>query len=189
MYLVIDVEATCWKKDDRQGKENEIIEIGAVVVTPELIILDEFQSFVRATRNPELSRFCKELTGISQEDVDEAPYFPEAYMRLRNWVQVVSGLRLQDITFCSWGYYDKKQFEKDIKYHAMLYLFGRHRSIKHEFAKLHKIRPCGLGKAMKILGINRYLKPHQALNDVKCVVEVMKKILGVNYGKNDKNVK
>lgn len=77
--IVVDVEATCWKKAVFSRKK-ETIEIGAV-----LLLLDraesrwpDFQTFVRPRRLPHLSRFCRELTGICQENVDVAPTFPEA---------------------------------------------------------------------------------------------------------------
>ncbi|GAA5958195.1 hypothetical protein JCM3765_002844 [Sporobolomyces pararoseus] len=41
----------------------------------ELYRVDEFHSFVKPNWNPQLSSFCTGLTGITQEQVDEAPRF------------------------------------------------------------------------------------------------------------------
>ncbi|GAA5990092.1 hypothetical protein JCM5350_001097 [Sporobolomyces pararoseus] len=41
----------------------------------ELYQVDEFHSFVKPNWNPQLSSFCTELTGIIQEQIDEAPRF------------------------------------------------------------------------------------------------------------------
>jgi 3'-5' exoribonuclease 1 len=76
--VVVDLEATCWPPADPRGREDmEIIEIGALLVeTPSLEPVDEFDSFVRPLRHPTLSDFCKELTSIDQEDIDQAAPFP-----------------------------------------------------------------------------------------------------------------
>ena len=44
MYLIIDLEATCWQYPK---EEKEIIEMGAVLIDRNYKILGEYQSFVR----------------------------------------------------------------------------------------------------------------------------------------------
>jgi len=52
----------------------EIIEIGAVMVEAQgLTVIDEFQTFIKPVRYPILTEFCKSLTSITQEQVDQAP--------------------------------------------------------------------------------------------------------------------
>ena len=68
-WLVIDLEATT---DDGGWPvtEMEVIEIGASLVTREGREVDHFQRFVKPRRRPQLTPFCRELTHISQADVD-----------------------------------------------------------------------------------------------------------------------
>ncbi|GAA6022801.1 hypothetical protein JCM11491_006411 [Sporobolomyces phaffii] len=102
-YLVFDVEATCESIPGNPklafSYPNEIIEWPVILLqwrerppdssTPtstsistfELVVVDEFHSFVRPNWNPELSEFCTDLTGISQEQVDEAPRFQKLLRR------------------------------------------------------------------------------------------------------------
>ncbi|SCV69428.1 BQ2448_2448 [Microbotryum intermedium] len=47
----------------------------------ELRIVDEFHSFVRPKHRPKLSEFCRGLTGITQAQVDTAPYYPQVLKR------------------------------------------------------------------------------------------------------------
>ena len=70
-WLVIDLEATT---DDGGWPlaEMEIIEIGATLVNREGRELDHFQRFVRPLRRPLLTLFCRELTHISQAQIDGA---------------------------------------------------------------------------------------------------------------------
>ena len=96
--VVVDVEATCWKKGVFSRKK-ETIEIGAV-----LLLLDraqsrwpEFQTFVRPRRLPRLSSFCRELTGITQENVDAAPTFPGSAAAVLGVVTTVGASRAGDL--------------------------------------------------------------------------------------------
>jgi inhibitor of KinA sporulation pathway (predicted exonuclease) len=109
--VVVDVEATCWKKGVFSRKK-ETIEIGAV-----LLRLDraesrwpEFQTFVRPRRLPHLSSFCRELTGITQENVDAAPTFPEALGLFLEWSQP-----LEQVVLATWSRYDLWQLNLDLE--------------------------------------------------------------------------
>ena len=113
--VVVDVEATCWKKGVFSRKK-ETIEIGAV-----LLLLDcdqskwpEFQTFVRPRRLPRLSSFCRELTGITQENVDAAPTFPEALGLFVEWSQP-----LDRVVLAAWSRYDLWQLDLDLEAHGL----------------------------------------------------------------------
>ena len=71
-HLVVDLEATCCNRNSFPRTEMEIIEIGAVMTDSQFEVIDEFQSFIKPVRHPELTDFCKELTTISQQEVDSA---------------------------------------------------------------------------------------------------------------------
>ena len=62
-YIIVDLEATCWEND--RSIQNEIIEIGAVMVNAEQEIISEYVEFIKPINNPELSGFCKTLTSIT----------------------------------------------------------------------------------------------------------------------------
>jgi inhibitor of KinA sporulation pathway (predicted exonuclease) len=113
--VVVDVEATCWKRG-MFSRKKETIEIGAV-----LMRLDrapsrwpEFQTFVRPQRLPRLSSFCRELTGITQEQVDAAPGFPEALQSFLEWSQP-----LDRIVLATWSRYDFWQLDLDLEAHGL----------------------------------------------------------------------
>ena len=113
--IVVDVEATCWKKGVFSRKK-ETIEIGAV-----LLLFDhaeskwpEFQTFVRPQRLPRLSTFCRELTGITQENVDAAPAFPEALRFFLQWSPP-----LERVVLATWSRYDLWQLDLDLEAHGL----------------------------------------------------------------------
>lgn len=96
-YVVLDYEATC-DTDDHGRRvpafprtEMEVIEFPAVIVDarqqPAQVLPDcEFQQYVRPVLHPELTEFCTDLTGITQETVDAGCTFPEAYNRFLVWL-------------------------------------------------------------------------------------------------------
>jgi inhibitor of KinA sporulation pathway (predicted exonuclease) len=113
--VVVDVEATCWKKGVFSRKK-ETIEIGAVLLQLDRAHTEwpEFQTFVRPRRLPRLSSFCRELTGISQESVDAAPSFPEALRLFLEW----SG-PLEQVVLAAWSHYDVWQLDLDLEAHEL----------------------------------------------------------------------
>jgi inhibitor of KinA sporulation pathway (predicted exonuclease) len=113
--VVVDVEATCWKKGVF-SRNKETIEIGAVK-----LLLDraeskwpEFQTFVRPQRLPRLSSFCRELTGITQETVDAAPTFPKALRLFLEWSKP-----LERVVLATWSRYDLWQLDLDLEAHGL----------------------------------------------------------------------
>jgi inhibitor of KinA sporulation pathway (predicted exonuclease) len=73
-HIVFDLEATCWE-GNLMGREQEIIEIGAIRIDSFGRHLDLFQKFVKPVRHPSLSVYLRKLTGINQEDIDHAQPF------------------------------------------------------------------------------------------------------------------
>ena len=174
MYLIIDLEATCWERSEVHHGENEIIEIGGIVVDGNFEVLGEIQRFVRPVRNPILSEFCKRLTSIAQSDVDAARTFPDALRDLQDQVERLSGQRLSDLVFCSWGDYDRKQLMRDCRYHKIPYPFGVHWNLKREFARRHSIKPVGISGALGILGIRFEGIHHRGIDDARNITKILR---------------
>lgn len=113
VLLVMDLEATCWKDRktpagaDQSVHNMEIIEIGCALATRQGELLDTHSFLVKPTRNPVLSRFCAELTGITQSMVDAAPILPEAIKVMNAWL----GDLPDSFIWCSWGNYDRLHLE------------------------------------------------------------------------------
>lgn len=84
----IDLEASC-STVPFDSDTHEVIEIGIVLVDFEKgEIIDKFNTFVRPTNEEarNLSDFCKNFTGIKQQDIDSAPSFKNALELLNEWV-------------------------------------------------------------------------------------------------------
>lgn len=174
-YLIVDLEATCCDKNSIPRKEFEIIEIGAVIVeSVGLTILDEFSIFVKPVIHPDLTSFCTELTSIQQTDVDSAVEFPHALSEFEKWFKSFG-----DSLFCSWGDYDRIQFEQDCKLHQIKNPMGDdHVNIKKEFSLVQgSKKQYGLARALKMVGLEFSGTHHRGIDDARNMVGLMPYIL------------
>lgn len=174
-YLVIDLEATCDNAGAVPKREMEIIEIGAVLVDPTTFEpLAEFQSFVRPVRHPKLTRFCCELTSITQADVDAAPRFPEALAALREF------MRGEQPLFCSWGAYDRGQFKLDAERHKVKLPFGPdHLNVKEAFSQaLGSRKRFGMSGALRRLGLPLEGTHHRGIDDARNIARILPYAIG-----------
>lgn len=173
-WLVVDLEATCNNDGSLPRDETEIIEIGAVMVDAKsVVVVGEFQTFVRPVRHPELTAFCTELTSICQVDVDGAPGFPEAIEALRSWM---SGFT--DVLFCSWGAYDRNQIRQDCAFHGLEDPMGTHFNLKLAFAEARGLKkPVGMGKALRSVGLTLDGTHHRGIDDARNIARLLRFIL------------
>lgn len=172
-YIVVDLEATCWQGGNVR-EQMEIIEIGAVILESSTgPISQEFTSFVKPVVAPQLSDFCLRLTSIRQEDVDKADTFKTVFPRFRDWIGT------QQFFLCSWGDYDLNQLRIDCQRTAIPFpgSFSRHINLKQKFAILKKIKPCGMRKALHIVGLKLEGTHHRAIDDARNIAKIAVQIL------------
>ncbi|MHC4875585.1 MAG: 3'-5' exonuclease [Planctomycetota bacterium] len=169
--LVIDLEATCSDDNRVPREEMEIIEIGAVLASgQQWSPVAEFQTFVQPVRNPELTDFCCELTGITPADIAGAPPFADAMQSLGRWLE-----EWPEAVFGSWGGYDKRQFQRDCEYHSVDYPFGeRHINLKEEFAVRFRLKHGrGLQHVLADQGIEFEGRPHRGIDDARNITRLL----------------
>jgi inhibitor of KinA sporulation pathway (predicted exonuclease) len=92
-----DTEFTSWPGcnengwDNEKGEYREIIQIGAVKVdTESMEEIDRFNKFVKPQINPELSDYIKNLTGITQEDVNQAEKLKKVTEDFLGWSEGIN---------------------------------------------------------------------------------------------------
>ena len=165
-WLVIDLEATTdeggWPIEDM-----EIIEIGASLVNRNGREVDHFQRFVKPLRRPLLTPFCRELTRITQADIDAAAPFTEVWKAFERWLQHQQA-HLQG--WVSWGDYDRRQLLQAWQVHQVSSLLAdvSHLNLKQRFAKArHLERPPGLKAALALAGLQFVGQQHRALEDAR----------------------
>lgn len=170
-YIVFDLEATCWEGADK--RQNEIIEIGAVKINEEKRIVSEFEKFVKPLRHPVLSDFCKNLTSITQEHVSSAPSFDIVAEEFKAWI----GYSSEEYRLCSWGLYDKKQFESDCKIFGLeVDWIKPHVNLKQQHADIHKLqRAIGMMNALQLEGILLEGTHHRGIDDARNIAKIFLK--------------
>src|SRR6185436_17519590 len=99
---VFDTEYTSWEGAQARnwsgpGEYREIVEIGAVLIdTKDFSEIDFIDLYLRPAKNPKLSDYFIELTGITQETVDtKGMNFRDALKRFAEWSK--------EYQFYSWG--------------------------------------------------------------------------------------
>ncbi|KAI0736879.1 ribonuclease H-like domain-containing protein [Fomitopsis betulina] len=126
VFLVLDVEATCEDGSGAFDYPNEIIEWPVCLLRWKdkhegglaecLEVVSEFRSFVKPTWKPRLSEFCKQLTGVTQDQVDCAPTFTELLDNIRRFlvandlIDPITSRHLVRFCWCSDGPHDIRDF-------------------------------------------------------------------------------
>ncbi|XP_029644968.1 3'-5' exoribonuclease 1 [Octopus sinensis] len=83
--IVIDFEATCTPYN--VNFKHEIIEFPIILIdVQQKKIVDKFHAYCKPTINPQLTKFCIELTGITQETVNNAQTFPLVMSQALQWL-------------------------------------------------------------------------------------------------------
>ena len=114
--MVVDFEATCGPGVSKT--DAEIIEVGAVLVSlttteTSLLELPTFHRYIRPTIVTTLTHFCKNLTGITQKQVDNGLLFEEM---IDEWKVFLSDHHCTSntVVFGCWTDFDIKQLRLEL---------------------------------------------------------------------------
>lgn len=177
LILVVDLEATCCDQGTIPVTEMEIIEIGAVVARADGTVLASFERRVRPVLHTKLTRFCTSLTGIEQQDVDDAETLPDVLVAMSEWLQVVAPAGVMQ--WASWGAYDLRQFQQDLLRHGIAgCLPDQHVNLKKLFAKRwHLKKRPALSTALALAALQFDGRPHHALDDARNAARLLPEVL------------
>ena len=168
-YIVLDMEWNQpWPGSPSARKtlpvaiRGEIIQIGAVRVTEDQQVADEFQVLIRPKFYRHLNRRVSKLTGIKEARLkEEGIPFPEAMEQFRAWCG-------EDIVFLTWGFDDIGILRENLR------LFGLEETWTEKWYNAQMIFNAqtdgsnaqkALKTAMEIFGIEATRPAHDALGD------------------------
>ena len=168
-YIVLDMEWNQpWPGSPSARKvlpvaiRGEIIQIGAVRVTEDQEVADEFQVMIRPKYYRHLNRRVSKLTGIKESRLkEEGIPFPEAMEQFKAWCG-------EDIVFLTWGFDDIGILRE------ILRLFGLEEGWTEKWYNAQMIFNAqtdgstaqkALKTAMEIFGIEATRPAHDALGD------------------------
>lgn len=166
MIVVYDLELTCWA--ERDPERMEIIEIGAVsmdLTTGE--IRSAFESFVKPVIIQTLSDYCTNLTGISQDQVDEAYTFPTVYKAFADWL-------VSQNPSLTVGY-GKDHFgvQRECERHGLEMYDLPYMNLKETMQNKGLIKREGLAKALRKHGLEFEGTRHRALSDASATAKLL----------------
>jgi inhibitor of KinA sporulation pathway (predicted exonuclease) len=108
-YIIFDIATT---GDELNSLDSETIEIGAIKLTDDFVIIGTFEQTIKPVQRPMLTAYCKTKTNLTQEIVNSAPLFPIVFTRFRQWSE-------EDAIFVSWDFFVKKQLLTDASFFGM----------------------------------------------------------------------
>lgn len=182
-YIVLDLEwnQAAYKVDSEEDLPFEIIEIGAVKMDEDGTIQDEFQALIRPQVYPFLVRRTREITGWTDDDLDEKGiYFEEACDKFLKWCGA-------NYTFCLWGTGDLTQFERNMDYYKLRipwkYPF-RYLDVQKLFALQENEGKTKrtLESAVEYFGLPMERPFHHAVDDAFYTAKIFQKIDREKYG-------
>ncbi len=168
-YIVLDMEWNQpWPGSPSAKKvlpvqiRGEIIQIGAVRLTQDGTVADEFQVMIRPKFYRRLNRRVSKLTGIKESRLkEEGIPFPEAMTQFRSWCG-------EDIVFLTWGFDDIGILRENLR------IFGLEEDWTSRWYNAQMIFNAqtdgsnaqkALKTAMEIFGIEATRPAHDALGD------------------------
>ena len=168
-YIVLDMEwnqpwpgSPSAKKVLSVAIRGEIIQIGAVRVTEDQQVADEFQLLIKSKYYRRLNRRVSKLTGIKESQLrEEGVAFPEAIEKFRAWCG-------EDIIILTWGFDDITILRENLR------LYGLDESWTGKWYNAQMMFNAqtdgsnaqkALKTAMEIFGIEATRPAHDALGD------------------------
>lgn len=177
--IIFDTEYTSWQgsmKRNWSGPDEyrEVVQIGAILAdTEKFIELDSLDLLIKPVKNPVLSQYFIDLTGITQEDINKKgiPY-DEALLKFFSWCG--------NYPIASFGG-DETVLEENCKFLNISFPFksSRFMDLISVFKKyISDVDKYQSGTVMSMFGKKSALRPHDALNDVKILLDGLRELNG-----------
>eukprot|EP01091_Cochliopodium_minus_P015311 TRINITY_DN5408_c0_g1_i1.p1 TRINITY_DN5408_c0_g1~~TRINITY_DN5408_c0_g1_i1.p1 ORF type:complete len:385 (+),score=88.78 TRINITY_DN5408_c0_g1_i1:2-1156(+) len=188
--LILDFEASC---DDDEKFMNEIIEFPTLVYSIEKKeVIKIFHKYVQPTINKELTKFCKELTAIKQEWVDEGKGLKETLDSFQEFL-IENKLITNDgqtyekeskfafLTCGDWDLNIMLQSQCKREKITVPWYFKRWVNIKHVFENIFKKESFGMKNMLEVLELNLDGHHHSGIDDCKNISKIVTKILSLGH--------
>lgn len=177
---VIDFEATCTEAS-YSDYPHEIIEFPIVLVNGKTKLIEcTFQSYVRPVVNPKLSQFCVHLTGITQEQVNQAEVFTEVLKKVHSWLEEKELGSKYSFAVATDGPWDMENFMNLQCAHSGIefpYWAARWIDIRKIFSNWFNTRRCGIQKMLGYLNLEFEGQQHCGLDDAKNIARILIKLM------------
>ena len=184
-YIILDLE---WNQSST-GREPEvatlpfeIIEIGAIKLNHERIMISEFSQLIRPTVYRQMHRITSKLIHMRMEELERGKPFTQVVGDFLRWCG-------EDYIFCTWGPLDLTELQRNLRYYGMEPLakgpiafldVQKLFSIAYEDRKSRR----ALEWAVDYLEIEKDIPFHRAFSDAYYTAKVLAAISDVEVLKN-----
>ncbi len=174
-YYFIDfemcpVERKLMAKKPGEKCSMEIIEIGVIRLNEDLKEEDSFKAYVKPQFSTKIAKRYENLTGITQEMLDEADDFKTVMTDFLNWVCESE----RDYIVYAWSGNDLYQLRQEMIVKninlgpEMEYMMEHWKDFQREYCDLFEInRVLSLNKAVRLAGLDFDGRKHDALWDAR----------------------
>lgn len=170
--IVLDLESTC--EEGGQRRENtEIIEIGGCILNIKTLDISNKFSYIIKPTKYKISRYCTNLTGITQEDVDDGISLREALDDMKETYKI------RKRPFSAWGDYDRDMLQLECEAKGIKYPFSSaFINIKALFPILFQLKEsCGVKGALDLLNLKFEGQEHSGCDDAYNTAKIFVKML------------
>jgi inhibitor of KinA sporulation pathway (predicted exonuclease) len=185
--LVLDFEAIC--ETGRTPRPQEIIEWPTLMLNIKTGEVEaEFHHYIRPELHPLLSKFCTDLTGITQSQVNKGLLLEEAMKQHASWLEENGLVSLYDkdnqtrndriqktYLYLTCGDWDlKSALPNQLKYHekSVPPNFGHWINIKFPFQDLYHTRARGMTSMLEHLGLALEGRHHSGIDDCRNIARI-----------------
>ncbi len=178
-YIIFDMEWNEIQADEFAAQNRigfplsgEIIEIGAVKITPDGALTDEFSSLVKPSFTTRMHPHVQRLTGIDWSMLMRAPSF------MRVWRQFCKWCGRRPILL-SWGTSDRQVLGENIRLHGLpADEIPRWYDAQRIFGRfcLDEYEQYGLARACEYMGIAMDDDAHRAVNDARYTAQICSRL-------------
>ena len=169
--LVIDLEATCWKSP-HEAWNQEVLEIGITPIELKSRMLQESESIIVIPTTGDISDYCIELTGITDDVVlQRGISFRESMKLLNDEYSVGKNM------WASWGKFDDKLIANQCLREQVGYPFSPlHLNVKALFVAKFGFS-CSIKKAAEFLEIPFEGRWHSGKDDSRNTARILLQLI------------
>lgn len=176
-FIILDLEWNNAYSKKHKCFINEIIEIGAVMLDSNLKTVDSFSLFIKAQLGKKLHSRVKELTNITNEDINTGIPFSKAMSIFRKWANK------EDCVVLTWGDTDIRVLIENFHYFngitviPFLKKYLNLQKYTQVLLDLSNSEQVGLQAAAELIGIDvDGYSLHRALGDSYLAADIFRKV-------------
>lgn len=179
---VLDFEATCCDKNEFPRNHMEIIEFPSVlykISNHKVEFISQFHKYVKPTMHPNLTKFCTDLTGITQEMVNNGELIDIVYNQHKKWLSANIPADAE-LIFATCGHWDlKTMLPNEITNKKLIQskFYKKYINVKDEYEYFYKQKAYSMKGMLDYLKITLDGRLHSCIDDTKNISKILLKMI------------